>query len=359
MTKQKTIIILRGRDGGQSFIPGVESLAGCRVLQWARRIGIQDRSVLITDDPLLLTEAQRMGFHIRQTSPRDVWAEITQIAQEMGAKYVIECPINMPFREAWLLEEVESVMLSSHGSRVETASELPGVPGSLKPDGCLVGYPVKWSPSSDSPTVFVRHHAACQRTILTHGDLLGARHWQELADEVAQYPRISKILGTVAIIGGSDSILGSKAGTKIDACNSVVRLHDRREDSVDFGELCDFIFSQDPETINRANDIWPTAKIVSSEWPMPTILRTACTLGVTPDILNSARGTSGIRDYISSGFRAVFWALTNGAKTVLLAGFGGSKHQGSIKADYDKIWRDAENTALDHLAEKGLVQWLD
>lgn len=359
MSKHKTIIILRGRDSGQAYVPGVEALAGACVLQWARRIGIQDRSVLVCDDPFLLSEAERMGFRTRKTAPRDVWDTIDEIAKQMGATHVIECPINMPFREDWLLQEVEEALDKFPGSIVETASELTGVPGSMEPDGCLVGRRGMWRPRSDSPTILVKHNAACRKTILTHGDLLGARHWMELANDVGQYPMMPQFLGSVAIVGGSDSIIGSKAGGDIDWGNTVIRLDVRRGDIVDFGERCDYIFSQDPEKINRMSEVWTEAKIVSSEWPIPTILSSVCTLGVNPEILNLARGTSGIRDHISTGFRAVFWALANGAKVVGLAGFGGRKHQGSIKSDYDKIWRDAEDAALDRLAGEGLVQWLD
>ena len=357
----KTIVILRGRDKGQPFVPGAEAFAGLCVLAWAQRIGIQERAVLVCDDPVLLSEARRMGFRVSKTEPAEVWDAIEKIAHELGADNVVECPLHMPFREDWLLEEVEAALEKEPSARVETVSELPGEPGRVEPDGCLVGRSLVWEFRHSVPSVFVRHHGVCNRRIVTHVDLCGARFLRLLEDEIgSRYPRLAPLSGRAAVVGGSDSIVGSKAGREIDAADAVIRVHGARSFSVeDSGDTCTYIFGHDVDRINDAAERWEEAKIVSSQWPMPAVFRTVSTLGVTPEILNSARGMTGIRDMISTGFIAVMWALCNGAEHVLIAGFGGCDHRGAIKDDYDKIWRDAEDDALDRLAREGLVTWLD
>lgn len=326
------------------------------MLEWIRRVGAQARTFLFRPDPVLAADAQRMG--IKVWDPDEVFSIGSLVRAEGGDAYIV-APLNMPFREDWLLDEVEAAMASHPGCRVETASELSKVPGSMEPDGCLEGRPVALDYSADTADVFVPHHGACRREMVTLGDIFDARYWRALSEEVGRYPRLAGLSGTVAVVGGSDSAVGSGAGRDIDACEAVIRVHGQSGDLLDYGQRCDYIFSDDPEQINAAASVWPEAQIVAATWPMPPILKTVCTLGVTPGVLNSARATSGLRDCTSTGFRAVFWALANGADKVLLAGFGGSDHRGTIQDDFDKIWRDYEDAALDRLAKEGLVQWLD
>lgn len=359
MSKHKTIIILRGHILQRQQICGVEALSGGCVLEWIRRIGAQDRTIMVNDDPVLVTDAQRMGIRVRKAPRVEVDNAISALLREMGMTRHIECPLYMPYREDWLLQAVDDAIEANPGKYIATCSPSAFIPGDYYIDDALSVLPGSSPQKYGEEAVLVRHHREASEEILTPGDLLGARYWRDLADEVGQYPRLPENLGIVAIVGGSDSIIGSKAGEKIDACDSIVRIHDCSGSIEDFGETCDFIFGHDPERINRATEAWPMAKIVASGWPMPPILRGISSLGVTPGILNLARALTGIRDHVSTGMQAVMWALTHGASTVAIAGFGGYDHRGTIKSDYDKIWRDAEDAALDRLAGEGLVQWLD
>lgn len=329
-------------------------------LKWVERNKLAGRTAIIGDNPEALAMAREMGFASVIDAPRNGHAhDILQAADTLGdlaADGIVLAQVTSPYRESWLLGDVVASMESNPDKITRVCSRLTPDTGALHgfPRAILERIRHGQTDINQYPSVFVEQNQDNALDIDYPHELVDIRRHAWKVEQADKMHRPVKLPEEVVIIGSNASLKDKALGNEIDSHQCVIRVnHLHAELTHDVGTKTNYHFSKYPHLLEKS----PAKIRVSADANFNTLAYRIAAHAVTPSIQTLF---AAINDrFISTGLKALIWALHNGANTCHLYGFGNGGEPDKIDIETgladSSPWVESENAILSKLQTEGLV----